>query len=550
MAANGPLNLFQITAPKPAKPKTSSVLSQATESTASSRDAGRKFARMMNEAAPRDTSARDAANARSAAAKSSPSSPNQPQIEDAQSIVLALNRKITPEEATELLESFDALTTNLGDLANNPQAEQQLKEQLTQIVILNEPKTLGELVSSVDEVSVDALAAGSPEVVTTATVTATLGQTAQNVFHAIRKVLSQSSEEPSTQDSNTDQSQITAINPALLALQAATFQAAPQAGDEKTATSATEETVTVITPLAQSAVASYTTMQRAEVDHVDETDLPEAQDINARIPSLTLAKNDNDRALPEIELPRTAAAAHSVDKKPALPTSDFVRQIETLGVTAQALVDGRSAKKNEPLAIAEVKAPTEVQPVAPNTFTLSTSADTRVNAPAPVAAASDVLGRGVVNHAPVREQVSIAIRQAVGNGSDEITLQLDPVELGRIQIKLHMNREGHTQLAFLVDRPETFDALSRDARILEQSLQDAGLKADTGGMQFNLRQQPQPQQMQSNAGGSDHGQSGNGAHGAPEHDTGNVSAKPDIHASTAPVRNYRLDIRDGVDIEA
>ncbi len=547
MAANGLLNLFQLSAPKPSAPPAPSALTQSADASPASRESGRKFARMVDDASPRDTNARDAANARVAVSSARIAASRRDHLSGSTPTALELNREITPEDATALLENFDALSANLSDLANNPQAEQQLKDQLAEIVISNEPKTLGDLLASVDEMPVDTLTSGSAEVTATVTAAATIGQTAQNVFHAIRKALSQSSEESPSQDINAEPSPIAAINPALLALQAATFQAAPQqAGDEKTATSTTEETVTVITPLAQSAVASYTTMQRAEVDHVDEADLPAAQDINARIPSLTLAKNDN--ALPEVELPKTyATAATNLDKKPTLATSDFIRQIETLGVTAQALVDGRNVKKDEPLAVAEVKA---AQPVsAANAFTLGTGTTSHVGAPAPIAASSDVLGRGVVNHAPVREQVSIAIRQAVGNGSDEITLQLDPIELGRIQIKLHMNKEGHTQLAFLVDRPETFDALSRDARFLEQSLQDAGLKADTSGMQFNLRQQPQPQQMQSNAGGN--GQPGNGEqHGATERDIGTVSAKPDIHASAAPIKNYRLDIRDGVDIEA
>ena len=40
---------------------------------------------------------------------------------------------------------------------------------------------------------------------------------------------------------------------------------------------------------------------------------------------------------------------------------------------------------------------------------------------------------------------------------------------------------------FIADRPETLDMLQRDARVLERALNDAGLRADSGGLSFNLR---------------------------------------------------------------
>ena len=38
-----------------------------------------------------------------------------------------------------------------------------------------------------------------------------------------------------------------------------------------------------------------------------------------------------------------------------------------------------------------------------------------------------------------------------------------------------------------VERSETLDLLQRDARSLERALNDAGLKADSGSLEFNLR---------------------------------------------------------------
>lgn len=38
-----------------------------------------------------------------------------------------------------------------------------------------------------------------------------------------------------------------------------------------------------------------------------------------------------------------------------------------------------------------------------------------------------------------------------------------------------------------VERPETLELLQRDARGLERALQDAGLRTDSGSLNFNLR---------------------------------------------------------------
>lgn len=41
-----------------------------------------------------------------------------------------------------------------------------------------------------------------------------------------------------------------------------------------------------------------------------------------------------------------------------------------------------------------------------------------------------------------------------------------------------------------MERVETLEILQRDAHTLERSLQDAGLRADSGGLSFSLRREP------------------------------------------------------------
>ena len=68
-------------------------------------------------------------------------------------------------------------------------------------------------------------------------------------------------------------------------------------------------------------------------------------------------------------------------------------------------------------------------------------------------------------------------------------IRLDPPELGRIEVKLSVDRQGQLTSHVIADRSDTLDLLRRDASGLERSLQDAGLKMSGNGLQFSLRDQ-------------------------------------------------------------
>jgi flagellar hook-length control protein FliK len=83
--------------------------------------------------------------------------------------------------------------------------------------------------------------------------------------------------------------------------------------------------------------------------------------------------------------------------------------------------------------------------------------------------------------------VEIAGRAQAGKNNFEI--RLDPPELGRIQVKLSVDRQGQVTSHLIADRADTLDLLRRDASGLERALQDAGLKTAGDGLQFSLRDQ-------------------------------------------------------------
>jgi flagellar hook-length control protein FliK len=83
--------------------------------------------------------------------------------------------------------------------------------------------------------------------------------------------------------------------------------------------------------------------------------------------------------------------------------------------------------------------------------------------------------------------IEIAGRAQAGKNNFEI--RLDPPDLGRIQVKLSVDRQGQVTSHLIADRADTLDLLRRDSSGLERALQDAGLKTAGDGLQFSLRDQ-------------------------------------------------------------
>jgi flagellar hook-length control protein FliK len=87
----------------------------------------------------------------------------------------------------------------------------------------------------------------------------------------------------------------------------------------------------------------------------------------------------------------------------------------------------------------------------------------------------------------VAEQVAVTLRQAVSSGSDHIQIQLQPADLGAVDVKLSINHDGRVTVVVSADRSDTLNLLQQDASSLAQALRDAGLQADSSSLSFNLR---------------------------------------------------------------
>ncbi len=98
------------------------------------------------------------------------------------------------------------------------------------------------------------------------------------------------------------------------------------------------------------------------------------------------------------------------------------------------------------------------------------------------------LPQGVNARTPVG-QIAVNITRAIEAGRDQITIRLQPAELGRVEVKLDMAGGSRVNATVTVERPETLELLQRDARALERALADAGLKTDHESLSFNLKGQ-------------------------------------------------------------
>jgi hypothetical protein len=85
--------------------------------------------------------------------------------------------------------------------------------------------------------------------------------------------------------------------------------------------------------------------------------------------------------------------------------------------------------------------------------------------------------------------IAVEIAARMREGKRRFEIRLDPPELGRIDVRLDVARDGQVTSRLVVERAETLDLLRRDSGSLERALQGAGLRADDGGLQFSLRDQ-------------------------------------------------------------
>ncbi|MFT7569620.1 MAG: flagellar hook-length control protein FliK [Paracoccaceae bacterium] len=175
----------------------------------------------------------------------------------------------------------------------------------------------------------------------------------------------------------------------------------------------------------------------------------------------------------------TAPGVADTAAKPSVPQANSQ-------IMAQAMANTPAI----PAATAELTPPslTAPAPVTGDTLgvTQSFNAEMRAAINAPTQAAA-YTARGAVTAQPAVEQIAMQITRAADQNIDRMTVHLKPAELGKVTIDLEVGPDNRLLAVISAERSETLDLLQRDSKSLEKALNDAGIKTDSGSLEFNLK---------------------------------------------------------------
>jgi len=104
-------------------------------------------------------------------------------------------------------------------------------------------------------------------------------------------------------------------------------------------------------------------------------------------------------------------------------------------------------------------------------------------AAAPTATAVVQARSGQVGH-----DVGAVIKREIVSGREEVTVRLDPPELGRIHIRLSFESAGQLRAVVATETTAALDLLRRDVHQLDRALADAGVQTDAQSFRFDDRQ--------------------------------------------------------------
>lgn len=96
----------------------------------------------------------------------------------------------------------------------------------------------------------------------------------------------------------------------------------------------------------------------------------------------------------------------------------------------------------------------------------------------------------------VVDQVKVNITKSAVKGVDNIEIKLKPEELGHIEIKMQIAKDGKLQAHIVTSRAETLDILQKEIPSLEKAFSDAGFSLDSGSLSFSHRQEDQASKEQ------------------------------------------------------
>ena len=88
---------------------------------------------------------------------------------------------------------------------------------------------------------------------------------------------------------------------------------------------------------------------------------------------------------------------------------------------------------------------------------------------------------------PATQMVAASIQKAASDGVNKITLELEPAELGKIEVRLSFGHDKTVKAVVVAEHSDTINMLQRDGHFLERAFQNAGLdSSDKSSLSFEL----------------------------------------------------------------
>jgi flagellar hook-length control protein FliK len=216
-------------------------------------------------------------------------------------------------------------------------------------------------------------------------------------------------------------------------------------------------------------------MQLANADTAQKLDAL----VNGKVGLNAAASAKPDLAAPSLTPPEAkadkAAAGSDKAEKPDHKHADKktdARKAEVIAARAEAKADTAAQTSDGPDTI--------VQP-AQATSTQRLDATAQLRGPA---AAYQPATQINIPH------LAFEMVRQVHDGKSRFQIRLDPPDLGRIDVHMHVDNNGNVSARMTVDKAETLDLLQRDQSSLEKALAQAGLDGNKPNLEFSLRQNP------------------------------------------------------------
>lgn len=168
----------------------------------------------------------------------------------------------------------------------------------------------------------------------------------------------------------------------------------------------------------------------------------------------------------------TASKTNPVSKPVATTGDDAPKPEAAIVAAATAKVDSKPADGSDPTAQQASATAAVAAQVVPPPRAL----------PAAYQAAGSPINMG---------QVAFEMVRQVHQGTSRFSFRIDPPELGRVDVRMHVDASGAVNARLTVERSETLDMFQRDRGALEKALGQAGLDSGKTNLEFSLKQNQQ-----------------------------------------------------------